>query len=504
MSAQDWRTYTRIAENHLAATAPDASALHRLNPLQWRLMAGLCVWLFVLALLVPQAAVSMVQWAIAGAIVAASILRLALLVTPAPPPPRQRWQGPLPVYTVLLPLYREHHQVGPLIAAVNGLDYPRSRLDILLLVEEHDRLTLAEAQRMARAHDHVRVCIVTRGSPRTKPRALNVGLQFARGEFLTIYDAEDRPAPSQLRDALARFAGAGPGLGVVQAPLTWWNWRENWLTRQLEIEYCLQFRVILPALASWQSALPLGGTSNHFRVSALRKVGGWDLFNVTEDADLGFRLARHGWRSAVIDTPTHEEAVTTCTAWLNQRRRWLKGYLQTWLVVMRAPRVFIARAGWRSFATVHLTIAFALASALLHAPFMAWLAVMGIAMASGVIDAIPLSPAFAAVTLTGYLSAFALSGVALWRHQRRGLVAHLLLTPAYWLLHGLAGVLALADWVRRPHHWHKTEHGCTTWPQQREVAACSSLATPPPLSSWSFPSPLPSSPTATPADRPTP
>jgi len=237
----------------------------------------------------------------------------------------------LPIYTVLVPLYREANIVPQLAESLRRLEYPAAKLDCKLVVEEDDQET-REAARAAAADGFFDVIVVPKGEPRTKPRACNYGLQFARGEFLVIYDAEDRPEPDQLKKALHAFDAGPPELACVQARLNFFNARECWITRMFALDYSLWFDFLLPGLDRLHIPMPLGGTSNHFKVDALRAIYGWDPFNVTEDADLGIRLARLGLRVKTLDSTTYEEATNTAGNWLRQRTRWLKGYMQTWLV----------------------------------------------------------------------------------------------------------------------------------------------------------------------------
>jgi cellulose synthase/poly-beta-1,6-N-acetylglucosamine synthase-like glycosyltransferase len=104
--------------------------------------------------------------------------------------------------------------------------------------------------------------------------------------------------------------------------------RTSWLARYFTAEYAGQFDVVLPKLAALGLPLPLGGSSNHFRTVTLREVGGWDPHNVTEDADLGMRLARFGYRSGVVASSTYEEAPADIGRWLGQRTRWFKGWMR--------------------------------------------------------------------------------------------------------------------------------------------------------------------------------
>lgn len=245
----------------------------------------------------------------------------------------------LPHYSILVPVYKEAGIVGLLMRNLAALDYPREKLEILLLLEEDDPETL-EAALAAAPPDIVRVVVVPHSLPKTKPRACNVGLAFARGEFVVIYDAEDRPEPDQLKKALIAFRKGGDDLVCVQAALNYFNARENLLTRMFTLEYSSWFDYTLAGLDKLRLPIPLGGTSNHFRTDMLRELGGWDPFNVTEDADLGIRASARGFRVAVVNSTTFEEANMAVGNWLRQRSRWIKGYMQTVLVHTRH------RSGW--------------------------------------------------------------------------------------------------------------------------------------------------------------
>lgn len=232
----------------------------------------------------------------------------------------------LPTYTVLVPLYREARVVPALLAHLASLDYPASKLEVLLLVEEDDHETLAAVQ-AAKPPAYFTLLTLPPGQPRTKPKALNVGLLFARGEFLVVYDAEDRPEPDQLKKAVVAFRKGSEHLTCVQAALNYYNREENSLTRLFAMEYAHWFDYLLPGLFQLGLPMPLGGTSNHFRTERLRQLGGWDPFNVTEDADLGLRMAGRGLTVAVLNSTTWEEAPHHLTAWIRQRSRWIKGYM---------------------------------------------------------------------------------------------------------------------------------------------------------------------------------
>jgi len=389
-------------------------------------------------------------------------LRLAAIFSPEepdcdPPVPVRD----LPVYTVIAALYREAPVVPQLVASLDALDYPPELLDIKLVVEADDAETRDALARLdLRAHYHVVVAPAV--GPRTKPKALNAALPFARGQFTVVYDAEDRPAPDQLRRAVARFHNAPPGLACVQARLAIDNSADNWLTALFTAEYCGLFDVFLPALTRWRLPLPLGGSSNHFRTAVLREIGAWDPYNVTEDADLGMRLARFGYATDVIASTTLEEAPGRVGAWLRQRARWFKGWMQTWIVHMRRPLVLLDELGLAGLLALQLLVGGTVLSALVHPLFL--LAVVAEIMqrqsplGGGVMTTL-LAAIYGATLAAGYLSSVALAFTGL---ARRGWLRHawvLLLMPVLWLLLSAAAWRALFQLVRNPHKWDKTEHG---------------------------------------------
>jgi cellulose synthase/poly-beta-1,6-N-acetylglucosamine synthase-like glycosyltransferase len=297
--------------------------------------------------------------------------------------------------------------------------------------------------------------------PRTKPKALNVALPFARGRFTVIYDAEDRPEPDQLRRAFAAFEAGGDRLACVQARLTIDNTADGWLARMFTAEYAGQFDAFLPGLAALGLPIPLGGSSNHFRTSVLRQAGGWDAYNVTEDADLGIRLCRLGYRTAVVESSTYEEAPAYVAPWLRQRTRWFKGWMQTWLVHMRRPRRLVRDLGSAGAVTVQLVIGGNVLAALAHPVFLA-----------GIVYALLMRPAllstqgisadallFAATFASGYIASIVPSVIGLYRRGLTRNIWALAFVPVHWLLLSLAAWRALYQLIRDPHRWEKTDHG---------------------------------------------
>jgi cellulose synthase/poly-beta-1,6-N-acetylglucosamine synthase-like glycosyltransferase len=368
----------------------------------------------------------------------------------------------LPVYTVIAALYHEAHSVEGLLAAIERFNYPREKLDVIIAVEADDHETRgALAARRHRIPLTV-VCVPPKG-PRTKPKALNVALPFARGSFSVIYDAEDRPEADQLRAALRAFRTGGTRLACVQARLCIDNTADGWLARYFTAEYASQFDAFLPGIAALRLPLPLGGSSNHFRTASLREVGAWDAYNVTEDADLGMRLARFGYRVGMTHSTTYEEAPARIGPWLRQRTRWFKGWMQTWLVHMREPRRLLRDLGPAGFVGFQLVVGGNVLAALVHPLFVAGLAY---SLASGTpmlrgdsVAATMLTGLFGTTIAAGYLASAFLGWLGL---RQRGLTRSawvLLLMPLHWLLLALAAWRALYQLITNPYLWEKTEHG---------------------------------------------
>jgi cellulose synthase/poly-beta-1,6-N-acetylglucosamine synthase-like glycosyltransferase len=415
-------------------------------------------------IIAPAATMSAFELMLAMVFLAWFALRLtgAFIVRPVPDPSPGLPDDALPVYTVISALYRESSSVNGLLSAIERLDYPPEKLDVIIAVEADDRETRAAfAARKTRMP--ISVIPVPAAGPRTKPKALNVALPFARGTFTVVYDAEDRPEPDQLRCALQAFLAADDDLACVQARLCIDNTADSWLARFYTAEYASQFDVFLPGLTALGLPLPLGGSSNHFRTATLRKVRGWDPYNVTEDADLGMRLVRFGYRSDMIDSTTYEEAPAYIGPWLRQRTRWFKGWLQTWLVHMRQPRRLLRELGLPGFIAFQLMVGGNALAALVHPLFITGL-IYSIAVGTGIwrgdAAAVAMIGAlYGAIIVIGYLISALLGCLGL---MRRGLLANawvLVLTPVHWLLLSLAAWRAFYQLVVAPYVWEKTEHG---------------------------------------------
>ncbi|MCG6207848.1 glycosyltransferase [Rhodopseudomonas sp. HC1] len=440
----------------MSASTGDGAMLWRQRLVRCAVVIGALV---SLPLLAPAATSTLLAlWFIGFA-----ALRLVAGLWPVRPVRRRlrRLDETLPVYTLIAALYREAGTVADLVAALEALDYPREKLDIILVLEPGDLATRAALARL-KPRPHLRVLVAPPFGPQTKPKALNYALAFAHGDFLAVFDAEDRPEPGQLRAALDAFAQHGPATGCVQASLSIDNLTHSWLSRSFAAEYAGQFDLVLRGLSALRTPLPLGGSSNHFRVAVLRDIGGWDPFNVTEDADLGFRLARFGYRSHAFTSTTFEEAPVTLRNWLPQRTRWMKGFIQTWVVHMRHPLRLWGEIGGRGVATLNLLVAGNVVTALAYPVLL----VIGALMVVGHFAPLPVAMQpgppgllhYAAV-VAGYTSTIVLGWQGLARRRQLALMPVLLLTPLYWLCLSVAAWRAVWQFVWSPHRWEKTTHG---------------------------------------------
>ena len=375
-----------------------------------------------------------------------------------------------PTVSLLVPLFREREIAARLVRRLERLDYPRELLDICLIVEEEDHTT-QDALQKASLPGHMRRIVVPRGTLKTKPRAMNYALNLCRGSIVGIYDAEDEPEPDQIRKVVHRFRQAGPEVACLQGVLDFYNTSTNWIARCFTIEYATWFRLVLPGLQALGLVIPLGGTTVFFRREALEDVGGWDAHNVTEDADLGVRLARHGYRTELLFTVTREEANHRPWPWVKQRSRWLKGYAITWAVHMRRPRALLENLGTRRFAGLNLLFLGSLAHFLLMPVLLSfWLPLMGLAhpfwsaLPEGGADLLALLLFLAmGVEMTINLIATSRRGGSGW------LRAWIPTLPIYFLMGSAALAKALWELFTAPYYWDKTAHGIA--PEARAEAA---------------------------------
>nr|WP_278315166.1 glycosyltransferase [Lolliginicoccus levis] len=366
----------------------------------------------------------------------------------------------LPRYTILVPAYKEPEVVALLISAVGGLEYPASKLQVLLLLEADDQDTITAAHR-ANLDSTVTIVEVPPAEPRTKPKACNYGLHFATGEIVTIYDAEDHPEPLQLRRAVAAFRRLGDNVACVQAQLSFHNGKQNLLTGWFTAEYGLWFSFILPGLMSSRSPIPLGGTSNHLKRSVLEHIGAWDAFNVTEDADLGVRIETAGYRTAVLESTTMEEANSDPINWIRQRSRWYKGYLQTWLVHTRRPIVLYKQLGLVSTLRMTVLLAGTPLIAILNTVFwmmtLTWF--LGQPTPVGELFPAPIYyPAIACLVLGNAATLF-MGLISIRENDQHDLLLPVLTVPLYWIMMSVAAIKGGWQLLRNPSFWEKTAHG---------------------------------------------
>lgn len=365
----------------------------------------------------------------------------------------------LPVISLMVPLYRESRIVARLIRRLAQLDYPRSALEVILLIEQGD-LATAKALASLDLPPWMRALAVPSGTIRTKPRALNYGLDHCKGDIVGVYDAEDAPLQGQLRDVAAGFAAGGPRLACLQGRLDYYNPRSNWLARCFTIEYATWWRVVLPGFSRLGFAIPLGGTTLFFRRDILVALGGWDAHNVTEDADLGLRLVRRGYETHLFNSTTYEEANCRALPWIKQRSRWIKGYIMTYAAHMRRPRQLLADLGpWRFFGMQMMFAGTVLQALLAPALLLMWLVAFGlVAPAQLGLSSAALVP----IAALGVLSESLMIMAAYLGLSRAGHGLNPAWIPTmmvYNLLASLAAYKAVFEVLTKPFYWDKTAHG---------------------------------------------
>lgn len=371
------------------------------------------------------------------------------------PPNGKQW----PKYMVILPMFREGDILPHLIDGMKKLDYPQDRLEIRLLIEEDDDETMSVAKSM-NLRAPFKIVPIPKSYPRTKPKACNVGIEDGDADYLVIYDAEDRVSPDQLKKAAHAFAKAPDNVACIQAKLGYYNSTYNLLTKCFTAEYATWFGLCLPGLDCLAAPIPLGGTSNHFKLDILRKLGGWDEYNVTEDCDLGLRLFRQGYRTRILESDTLEQACPSLPYWIKQRSRWVKGYIQTYCIHTRDILSFHKSVGFLNSLQFHLLIGGTFVSQLIN-PFywlmtLLWL----IAKPTGLNQFFPL-PVFIMGTLCLCVGNFIFlytSAIACVRRGVGNIAKYTLLMPFYWMLMSLAAWKGFLQLFSNPHHWEKTKH----------------------------------------------
>jgi cellulose synthase/poly-beta-1,6-N-acetylglucosamine synthase-like glycosyltransferase len=373
------------------------------------------------------------------------------------------YRGEWPMYTILCPLYKEWKVIPQFIESIQKIEYSKDKLQVLLLLEEDDIESISKIKEF-RLPSNFEVVIVPHSYPKTKPKACNFGLKRAKGEYVVIYDAEDIPDPLQLKKVILAFREADEKVTCIQAKLNFYNPRQNFLTRLFTAEYSVWFDLVLTGLQAINAPIPLGGTSNHFKTEVLKSLGGWDSFNVTEDCDLGMRLVKRKFKTAVLDSTTQEEANSNLFNWFRQRSRWIKGYIQTYFVHMRNPKEFITHWSEPHVITFQLIVGGKVISMLIN-PFM-WILTVSYFVLR------PFIGSFIDTLFPGpilYMSALSLIfGNFLYmyyymigcaKRQHDDLVKYVFFTPLYWLGMSVAAFTAIVELMYKPHYWSKTKHG---------------------------------------------
>ncbi|MBL4811421.1 MAG: glycosyltransferase [Rhodobacteraceae bacterium] len=380
-----------------------------------------------------------------------------------------------PIISLLVPLYKEPEIAGHLLQRLAQIDYPKARLDACLILEDNDHVTRAALAR-TKLPDWVQVITVPAGMIRTKPRALNYAMDFTRGSIIGIYDAEDLPARDQLHAVAAGFAKAPPEVACLQGVLDYFNTDSNWLARCFTLEYAAWFRVLLPGMARLGLAVPLGGTTLFIRKEVIEELGGWDAHNVTEDADLGIRLARRGYKTELISSVTQEEANARFWPWVKQRSRWLKGYAITWAVHMRDPKVLWQELGPKRFFAFQVLFLGTLAQFCL-APVLwsAWLLMLGFGHPLNILPNWAVW-AFIGTCLTGEVVNIAVALLGAKRAQKPRLYLWSLTLLAYFPMATLSVIKAFWEVVHNPFYWDKTSHGIDAPPKDSLYVAASNFA----------------------------
>ncbi len=455
---------------HHSNLKPSQSAIHRLSGMQMFILLGILVEVVIFFIINWHVALVILIAMLTCLYFADLLFNLFLIYRSFSKPAEVQIEqseiddvNDWPTYTILCPLYKEWQVVPQFVTAMSHLDYPKSKLQVMLLLEEDDKDTIKEINNYD-LPSYFQTVIVPDSKPKTKPKASNYGLLQATGEYIVIYDAEDVPDPLQLKKAVVAFRKSGRRIKCIQAKLNFYNPHQNLLTRVFTAEYSLWFDLVLTGLQSIHAPIPLGGTSNHFRKADLVKLNGWDSFNVTEDCDLGMRLVKAGFQTAVINSTTLEEANSDMANWFSQRTRWIKGYMQTYLIHMRDPHQFLKN--WREphAITFQLVVGGKVLSMFIN-PLM-WVITLMYFMFRANIGTFIESFFPAPVLYMGVISLllgnflyiyYYMIGCA--KHGHHELVKYGVFIPFYWLAMSVAAWMAFYKLIVAPHYWAKTKHG---------------------------------------------
>lgn|GEM_PF-1512820 len=389
-----------------------------------------------------------------------------------PPEPNNKQPITYPVYSILLPLYNEANILEMLIRNIDAINYPRDKLQVLLVVEVDDDATIKKASSLI-LPGYFQIVKVPKSFPRTKAKACNYALRYVYGKYVAVWDAEDKPSADQLHEVLEAFRSGGEDLVCVQARLSYYNAHENILAQMFTIEYSILFDYMLPAFSEHRLPIPLGGSSNHLKTAFLKGVGGWDSFNVTEDAEMGIRIAAMGKRVMVINNYTYEESPLNVRDWMKQRVRWLKGHLYTYLFYMRSPIDTFCKLGKAGFAAFNYALGISGIGLMLAPILIMLMIILQFKMLRCPEIFIELTWYFSMLNLILGIGILVYSASIvcerlsdqLFRRRSGGMWCKLILIslfPLYFILHSIAAFLALIELIKRPYYWHKTHHGISS------------------------------------------
>ncbi|RTK92775.1 MAG: glycosyltransferase [Rickettsiales bacterium] len=360
----------------------------------------------------------------------------------------------LPIYSILVPLYKEEYKVKSILDAIKLLNYPKDKLDVKFIIEADDKLTM-RALCILDIPDYVHIIKVPYSFPRTKPKALNYAMSFVLGKYLTVYDAEDEPDPDQLLKSISAFRALPEYYACLQAKLNFYNASENLLTRLFSIEYSVWFEYLLKGLSILDLPVTLGGTSNHFKVDILRNVGLWDAYNVTEDADLGLRLYLSGYKVHMIDSITMEEAPAQLGSWIYQRSRWIKGFIQTIFVFIKTKKDY-SKFGLMKIFAVYIFVGLSTYSFF----FLPWLLlILFFKLNSAIYYLWFINSFFSYIYMytIAYIVLSAQKSLVIFK-SKIDFIAFTI-WPLYFILHTIASYRAVYEIIISPFKWNKTTHG---------------------------------------------
>ena len=251
-------------------------------------------------------------------------------------------------FTLLLPAKNEEAVYRETIQKVYNLNYPKELLQIMAICRVDDPGTIAEAQsKIDELGDPNVQLVIYSDYPVNKPHGMNLALQVARGDIVTIFDAEDEPHPDILN--IINTTMLNNDVDVVQSGVQLMNHNTKWFCFLNVLEYFFWFKSSMHFFAQ-VGMTPLGGNTVFVRRELMEQLGGWDETCLTEDADLGIRLNISHARMRIIyddEFVTREETPHTVAQFIKQRTRWNQGFLQIlfkgeWLKLERFSQRLLA------------------------------------------------------------------------------------------------------------------------------------------------------------------